>query len=1100
MRRKQLQVFRVYLLLTVLSIFTTGTFAQGSDKGEPVANALKKVTKAFGTQFVFDPQLLAGKSTSYDLGKLSGKQVEEVLKAILYPHDLVFLYVKTNYYTIVPKDRVGEAAAANAGAAGQPNDGTTVKENVSISGKVTDESSQPLIGASVKVKGAAIGTQTGQEGNFSINAPNANSILLFSFVGYDDLEVNATGQTNLSVQLKAKANAMEQVVVVGYGTQRKSDVTGAVSSANLEDFRNSPNTNIAQSLQGTVPGLNIGQVTSAGSTPSISIRGANTLNGNRNVLIILDGVQYNSSLESINPDDIASIDVLKDASSTAVYGAQAANGVLLITTRKGRKGDKPRISFSSSYATQTPTVNLRPMEREQYLDHVRDLYYNEAYLAPDYTQPNPAFNLAARVDPAMKDASGNIVSTNFDWWKEATNTGYINENQLSISGGGERFTYLFSGGFTNQSGFIVNDKFKRKTLRMNLEAQATTWWKVGIQSFGSFVNKDGAEPNISTIIQQSPLIEPYDAEGKLKPFPFNTNFSNPFLTYDVDDYERNNYLFANIYSNIDFPFLKGLSYRVNFGNNYRINQHNEASEYGAGLTGSASKESNHYYDYTFDNILTYSKRFGEHDITATLLYGAIERKSNFTSATANGFSRLTLGYNSLEQGANQFTYSDAWSEALNYQMARLNYKYADKYLLTTTIRRDGFSGFASNHKYGYFPSVALGWVVTQESFFQPAWVDFLKVRAGYGISGNQTSRYNSLAGISGGASYIFGDGGSTVFGQQVSSLANPDLSWEKTAGLNVGLDFRLFKGRINGSFDYYNNKTNDLLFSVNLPVITGFGSINTNLGELQNKGLELSLTSLNVDLKNFRWTSTLNVSRNTNKIVELLGQDNNGDGKEDDLIASNLFIGRSISTLYDYQINGIYQPGETIPAGYSIGTYRVVDLDKNGTITPADRSILARQEPSYRVSLLNSFDYKGFTLTVFLNSIQGGLNGYRGSNSPVIIRDDNAVRYNYLSAMDYWSPTNRDAKYPQSIVAAAVSPANFQDRSFIRLQDVSLSYRFTGGVIKRMKIQNLNLYVSGKNLATWTNWEGWDPETNQGLTINGRPVMKGVAVGLNLTF
>ena len=393
MRRKQLQVFRVYLLFTAFIFFSCAISAQTSGKNQPVANALKKVTKEFGTQFVFDPQLLNGKSTSYDVEKLGGKQVEEVLKAILYPHNLVFLYVKTNYYTIVPKDRVGESAAANANAVSQPVTGSTGQTAELITGKVTDESSQPLIGASVKVKGTAIGVQTGQEGNFSINAPTANAILLFSFVGYDDLELNATGQNSLNVQLKAKANAMEQVVVVGYGTQRKSDVTGAVSSANLEDFRNSPNTNIAQSLQGTVPGLNIGQVTSAGSTPSISIRGANTLNGNRNVLIILDGVQYNSSLESINPDDIASIDVLKDASSTAVYGAQAANGVLLITTRKGRKGEKPRISFSGSYATQTPTVDLRPMGREQYINHVRDLYYNEAYLAPDYTQPNPAFNV-----------------------------------------------------------------------------------------------------------------------------------------------------------------------------------------------------------------------------------------------------------------------------------------------------------------------------------------------------------------------------------------------------------------------------------------------------------------------------------------------------------------------------------------------------------------------------------------------------------------------------------------------------------------------------------------------------------------------------------
>ncbi len=971
---------------------------------------------------------------------------------------------------------------------------------VVITGKVTDDAGQPLQGASVKVKGANAGTQTDAGGNFTLAASGDNAVLVITFTGFDSQEVTANGRTPVSVQLKASNNSLQQVVVVGYGTRKRSDVTGAVASANLDAFKNSPNTNIAQSLQGTVPGLNIGQVSSAGSTPSISIRGANTISGNSNVLIVLDGIQYNGSLESINPDDIASIDVLKDASSTAVYGAQAANGVLLITTRKGRKDQKPRIAFSSAYTTQTPTIKLRPLNRQDYIDHVRDLYYDEAYLAPDYKQPNPAFKVATRIDPSMKDASGNILPNNFDWYDAATHIGHILDNQLSVSGGGERFNYLISGSMTNQSGFILNDLFKRKSIRVNLESQATSWLKLGVQSFGSFVNKDGAEPNISTIIQQSPLILPYDSNGNYVPYPFNTNFSNPFLNYDVSDYERHNYLFANIYGEVNVPGIKGLSYRVNFGNNYRINQHNVASKWGAGLTGSASKDFETYYDYTLDNILTYSRGFKKHDISGTLLYGAIKRTDSYTLANANGFSRLTLGYNSLEQGANQFTSSDAWSEALNYQMARFNYKYNDRYLLTTTLRRDGFSGFAANHKYGYFPSVALGWIVTNESFFKPEWVSNLKVRAGYGVSGNQTSRYYSLASVSGGASYVFGDGGSTVFGQQVQSLANPDLRWERTAGLNTGVDFTLFRGILTGTFDYYNTNTKDLLFNVNIPVVTGFGQIRTNAGEIRNQGVELSLTSKNIQYKDFRWGTTLNFSRNTNKILKLVGLDANGDGREDDLVASNLFIGHSINTIFDYQANGIYQIGETIPTGYSVGTYRVVDQNKDGAITTADRVIQGRAEPSYRVSLLNTFDYKNFTLTVFLNSIQGGKNGYRGSNSPVLTRNDNNLRYNYLGGIDYWSPVNPDGKYSRSILASAISPGLYQDRSFVRLQDISLSYRFTGKWISRLNVQNLSLYASGKNLATWTKWEGWDPETNQGLTINGRPVLKGYSFGINVTF
>lgn len=1073
--------------------------AQVPAKKQPVATALKQVTNVFGTQLVYDPSIMKGKTTSYDVDNIRGKQVEEVLKGILYPHDLVFLYVKANYYTIVPKDRIGELVPQ------KKTEDTTVPptpkaDRTVITGKVTDENDAPLPGATIAVKGTSTGTQTGPEGQFSINAPAAGTVLIVTFIGYADQEIPVDGRSVINVKLQEKSNALEQVVVVGYGSQRKSDVTGAVTSANLEDFRNAPNTNIVQSLQGTVPGLNIGQVTSAGSTPSINIRGANTISGNSNVLIVLDGIQYNGSLESINPDDIASIDVLKDASSTAVYGAQAANGVLLITTRKGKSGQKPRFSFSSSYSTQTPTVKLRPLQYDGYLDHVRQLHYNEAYLAPDYTTPNPDFDMASKMDETMKDADGNIVTREFDWWDEATNPGFINDNQLSISGGSERVSYLFSGGYTNQSGFIINDKFKRKSLRINLDMHATKWWKIGIQSFGSFVNKDGAEPGMSSIIQQSPLIEPYDEQGKLKPFPFNTNYSNPFMTYDVDDYERHNYFFVNLYSDMEIPFIKGLNYRINFGNNYRINQHNKASIYGAGLAGNASKDVESYYDYTFDNILTYKRSFAEHDVTATFVYGAIERKNDYTLSEANGFSRLTLGYNSLEQGTNQYATSNAWREALEYQMARINYGYAGKYLFTATLRRDGFSGFAANHKYGYFPSVALGWVLSNESFFKPAWVDFLKVRAGYGISGNQTSRYNSLSRINSRASYVFGEGGSTLFGQQVQSLANADLSWEKTAGLNVGADFTLLAGRLTGSLDYYSNHTKDLLFSVTIPGITGFTSINSNVGELQNKGIELVLNSRNVDTRQFKWNTTLSFSHNNNKILTLTGMDANKDGKEDDLISSGLFIGHSLSTEFDYLTNGIYQIGEDIPAGYSPGTYRIVDVDGSGGITVADRTIIGKRDPAYRVSLLNTFEYRGFTLSVFLNSIQGGKNGYIGANSPVRVRDDNAIRYNYLDGIDYWSPVNPDGKYPQSLVAGAISPNVFQQRSFVRLQDVSLSYRFGGNWVKSLNIQNLNVYVSGKNLATWTKWEGWDPETNQGLTNSGRPVMKGFAAGVNLTF
>jgi len=959
-----------------------------------------------------------------------------------------------------------------------------------ISGIITDPATgESLTGVSVIIKGTSKGTISDLDGKFTLST-HRPATLVISYIGYITQNIMVTDQKVLNISLSQDTKKLEEVVVVGYGKQKKIDLTGSVVSANIEDFKNSPNTNIVQSLQGSVPGLNVGQVTSAGSTPSISIRGKNTISGNANVLIILDGIQYNNSLSSINPDDIASIDVLKDASSTAVYGAQAANGVLLITTRKGTNNQKPKVSFLSSYTTQTPTVNLRPMEMSEYLDHVRDLNWDKAYLT-DGT-PDPSFNVVKYVDASMKDASGNLLPNNYDWWKAATKAGHILENQLSVTGGGEKINYLISAGMTDQSGFIMNDKFKRNSLRVNVETQATSWWKLGVQSFGSFVNSDGAEPNLGTIMVQSPLLTPFDSNGDIIPYPFNTKDENPFMTYYVDDYERHNYLFANIYSEITLPFIKGLKYRFNYGNNYRIDKHYYASKYAGGLTGEAFKEDTQYNDYTFDNILSYDNSFGKHTISATFLYGAVERDNSYTKADAVGFSRITLGYNSLQSGASQHTTSNAWQETMNYQMARLNYKFADRYLLTTTIRRDGYSGFSANNKYAYFPSVALGWILSEESFFKVKWIDLLKIRSGYGVSGNQTSRYKSLATVATSNAYVFGDGGTTQIGQELNALSNNNLKWEKTTGLNLGIDFRLLKSRLIGSVDLYKNITNDLLFDVAIPNITGFSSISSNVGKLQNSGIEVNLTSVNFENKKFRWSSTASFSTNINKIVSLTGSG--------DMISSNLFIGKSIGAVYGYQTNGIYQLGEIVPSGYYPGTYRVVNQNDDNVINTNDRIILGHTEPAYRVGMLNKFEYMGFTLSIFLNSIQGGKNGYLGANSPATSKSDNTIRWNNISGIDYWSPANPNGKYPRFVSSPAIAPTFYQDRSFIRLQDISLSYQFKGSLLKTLNMQNLTLYVSGKNLATWTKWGGWDPETGQGLTTGGRPVMKGYSVGINVTF
>ena len=974
-------------------------------------------------------------------------------------------------------------------------------QQIQIKGKVTEASGTAVGGASITVKGTKTGTASDANGNYQISAPS-NGTLVFSSVNVVEHEEAIGGRTIINVTLQSSNSIMSDVVVVGYGTQKKKDVTGSVATVNLEVMKNSPNTNLGQFLQGTVPGLNAGLSTVAGGTPSISIRGTVTLNGNRSVLIILDGIQYNGSLSSINPDDIASIDVLKDASSTAVYGAQGANGVILITSRKGRAGQKPRIAYSGSYSSQRPTVDLRPLNREEYLQRVTDAFWRQAYIGPDYTQPNPAFNLATKVDASMRDASGNLRTNDYDWWGNATKPGAISENNLSISGGAENVSYLLSGSMMNQKNFIINDLFKRKTLRANLEIKPLKFWKIGLISSGSFVNQDGAEPTMSEIVRHAPLLAPFDSLGNLIPSPTNTVTFNPFRTYYVDDRERHQYYFANIYSDLDIPFIKGLNYRLNFGNNLRNDQHYFASKYDGGFTGRAYKDNSEYYDYTLDNILTYSKRLGKHDITVTGVYGAVERKYSRTFANGVGFSRLNLSWNNIQGASIQTVNAEAWSETLNYQMGRLNYKYNDKYLLTATLRRDGFSGFAENFKYALFPSVGLGWMVSSEPFMQNIPMNLLKLRATYGSIGNQTGRYTSLARVETNSSYVFGDGGSTAFGQQVVSLPNPNLKWERTQGLNLGIDFGLRNNRLNGTLEYYNNNTSDLLYSVTMPSITGFSSIQTNLGKIQNTGFEASLTYHIINSKDFSWSATYNFWTNKNRIISLTGIDANGDGKEDDLVSDGLFINRSIGTIFNYQAGPIYQLKDPLMPGFQTGSLRVMDQNKDGDITPADRVFIGRTEPKYRMSLFNTVSYKGFTLSFLLNSIQGGKNGYLGNNTKVFFRDDNNIRDNDFSDVDYWSPRNPNGKFPRIVDGSSpkVSPNLYESRSFVRLQDLSFSYSLPTKVLEKIKAQALNVYLSGKNLATWTNWDGWDPETGQGFDIGGRPVMRALSVGVQITY
>ncbi len=979
-----------------------------------------------------------------------------------------------------------------------------------VHGTVLDETGTPVIGANVKVQGANTGTITDVNGKFKMDV-KPQATLEISYIGYKTQSVASTSQKEMKVQLQPSATQMDEVVVIGYGTAKKSDLTGAIASANIKDFEKSPNTNIVQSLQGSVPGLNIGQTTSAGGTPDIQIRGKNTISGNTGILVVIDGI-VSGNLSSINPADIESVNILKDASSTAVYGAAASNGVMLVTTKKGKAG-KTRVSLSSSYTTQSATHDYSLMNRTQYLSFLKNLMWNKSYTeASGYTADDPNFKLVDQL-PVTTMKNGDVITpTDFNWWKAGTQTPSIFENKISISGGTDAMSYLISYGNTNQKNLLINDNFKRNNVRVNLDAKIKSWWKMGVQTSGSFVNQDGAEPTLWTLYTMNPLVTPYNADGTLANTPMQNAGGNPLMGNNITDRERHSYFVGNVYSEFQLP-IKGLTYRVNYGNNYTINTHYQSNPYGNSQSGEAYKEFSTIYNYTLDNIVNYTKDFGRHNIGATLVYGLGEGQYSYTKADATQFTNLTLGYNSLELGTNKFVTSDANNSHSLYQVGRVNYKYNNKYLFTATVRRDGSSSFAANHKTAIFPSAALGWIASEENFFKnflPV-INYLKVRVGYGMTGNSVANYSSLAKVSTSSGYIFGDGSTAVIRQELTTMENKDLKWEKTGGFNAGLDFHILNDRIQGNVDVYRTKTTDLLFNVSIPTITGFSSIMSNVGSLQNQGIEASVTTRNIVKKDFEWSTTFNISSNANKILELTGKG--------DLLTSGLFIGKSLGAIYGYKVDGIYQVNDTKPAGYYTGNYKIHDANGDGSITTADRTILGKTDPAYRFSIMNKLSYKDFSLSFFINSVQGGKNGYLGENTYTLLQDNTARGNNHLSEFvkNVWSPSNPTGIYSSSNMAGTIVPYRYEDRSFIRLQDVTLSYNLPKKIISIIGLDNVNLYVTGKNLLTLTKWHGWDPEANYGTitpmynstasAINksgddyeGRPVMKSFTFGIDVSF
>jgi len=1090
------KAIRAFGIAFVFLLISTSVFPQVtvSVKQQTIKQALRTIERVTDYRFFYSNQLPdLDKTVSFEVNNQS---IDATLDNLLKGTGLIYEKRENNQIYLAVRKK------------------TETDKKKNITGIVTDERGEPIIGANIMEKGTTNGVVTNLSGEFSLLVFD-NATLQISYIGYMPQEVAVGNQTTVNILMREDSQTLNEVVVIGYGTMRKKDVTGSVVSADLGALKGSPNLNILQGLQGTVPGLNVGMVDEAGESPSITVRGRSTISGNQNPLIILDGIVYYGSITSLNPNDIQSFDILKDASSKAIYGAQAANGVILITTKRGQNEGAPVITYNTSFSIGSPYNRQHSKNRESYLKMIQDIFWQDAYTEESgYTAPNPNYNI--ETSAPFTDASiarGYREGADTDWWDLGTHNATIMTQNIGIQGLTSKVNYYMSFGYDKQSNYIINDKFNRKTIRINLETQVTDWLKIGTQSFGTFSDYSGESPSLTQIAQAGPLRMPYDSEGNL--VILGGDFTNPLIGLYNEDLDKRNELFGNFYARVNnLPFLPGFSWSMNYGNTLKWEKQYNSNKYAQAETGEVKKVNGSAYSYTFDNIFNYVRDFDKHRIDATFVFGRTKREYEKTTARATGMANQTLGYNDLAQGKNQYTESESWEEASSYQMFRLNYSYQSKYMLTGTVRRDGFSGFATNEKTAYFPSFALGWTASEEAFLkQVNWLDLLKLRASYGVNGNLVGRYSSLATVASSASYVFGDGGSPAYGQAPANLPNSNLKWERTNGVNIALDFGVLKNRITGNIEYYQTTTKDLIWKKTLPELTGFKEIVDNMGEISNRGIEFTLNGTPVQSKDFSWDVTFNFSKNKNKIVHLLG-DVDGDGKEDDLISSGLFIGQPLSAVYHYDVNGIYQLGDNVPSGYYPGSYRIVDHSGDGNLSAEDRIILGQSDPSYRFSIHNTFRYKGFSLKIFLNSVQGGKNGYLanndpfGSYSPLFISSKGM-----FEEVDYWTPSNPGGKYRNPSGTSSINPDVYQQRSFVRLQDVILSYDFNPAFLSKIRIEALRLSISGKNLYTWTKWEGWDPETGSGLgyatrpsgnnSVNGyymgRPVMRHFTVGLELT-
>ena len=1001
---------------------------------------------------------------------------------------------------------------------------STLHAQNTVSGAVTDaEDGGVLPGVNVVVKGSTIGTVTDIEGSYSLSVPDGETILVFSSVGYLGQEVAVGNQSTVNVTMNPDIQSLSEVVVVGYGTQEKRDVTAAIASVSEEEIKEMPVASPIEALQGRVAGLDI---RSAGGRPgqgvTVQIRGRRSIEAGNDPLYVIDGIPTQGDINDINPQDIQSIEVLKDAASTAIYGSRGANGVILITTKRG-SSNKTTVNYDGFYGITEASNMVDMMNGAEFADLKREANRRKTIIVDDKESSVLAWDGEIPADEVVFDDPVELASVSqdpvrsTDYQDLVLQRGMRQNHQLGINGGNEKTRFLISGNYFDEEGLISTQGFTRYSLRINLDHEINDRVRIGTSTVlsRSFENR-GTNP-LTEALLNNPLGVPYDEEGEVIFLPVNdgirTNPLSELVPNAVIEERRANRLFASIYG--EFDITDDLKYRVNFGPDYRSRRDGifRASQTNArrGAAPSAAREDRQEFSYTLENILTYSKSLGErHELGFTALQSIQRWQEERDFISVQGLPYETQLFHNLgtaDEIVGVGSRLEEWQ--LASFMGRINYELAGKYLIQISGRADGSSRLSEQNKWAFFPGISAGWRVVDEPFMEGIGViDELKLRASWGEVGNTSIDPYQTRGRLQRRAYAFGETG--AFGYILGELQNPNLTWEKTATFDVGVDFGLFNSRLSGSVDYYQANTTDLLLRRQLPETSGYSSFLENVGATRNTGVEVSLSTVNFDTPGgFQWTTSLNWAHNKEEIVELF----NG---QEDSPGNNWFIGQPLVVFYDLQKTGIWQADEVAEAAefnQEPGQIKVADLngrDESGELTGQpdgiingdDRVILGSDVPDWSGGVTNRFSYKGIDFSVFIFARVGQmLNSRFHDNFNGLFG-----RYNNLD-VDYWTIDNPTNAYPRPNAAQEgalyESTLRYFDGSFVRVRNMTLGYSLPTSLIGKIGLNQARIYASVQNAFTFSEYDAYDPEIYDSRDNDLRaevPIPRVYLLGINVSF